>query len=598
MSAKASPPPKTSLLRFLGWQMQPYARWLVLGFVLNTMHGVAITFQNLAPKYLIDDIVTPVMPAGERWMKLAQLMGFYLLASIVFRMVFWHLSFRIFTWVRERILLRLRARFYRHINSLCLRFHGRHNSGELFSYLFGSPLTQLQQFMHQTALMGPGMLALLVSSLGTLLMWDFVMTAVLAASVFTSVWLMNQARHKIHGYHTAFQSSESEVSGRVADLIRGTREIKLYAAEGTVGRDFKEQAAHISKKSVWRDVQSHIEWMKQEGAGYVFFALVCSVGAWRCLDGHITQGELVGYLLSYGGLQGPLQQLYQLSTLYGSAEASFARMNAVLQTPSTTPDPPPGSAVVMPHRGEVAFEGVHFKYAAKDILNGLSFRIPYGQKVAFVGPSGAGKTTISQLMIRLYDPSVGRITVDGVDLSRCRGADVRKSFGVVPQSPYFFQTTIRQNLLLIRPDADDDQLRRACEMANAWEFIAQLPEGLDARVGEAGANLSGGQRQRLAIARVLLMDPPFLIFDEATSALDTVSERLIQESLEKNLQGKTAVFIAHRLATIKACDRIMVLEQGRLVQDGSYAELSNSPGLFRDMIEADRFGVSSVIHSS
>jgi ABC-type multidrug transport system fused ATPase/permease subunit len=589
MSHTPTPSRPATLLRFLGPQLRPYWRLLTVAFILNAGHGVAVTFQNLTPKYLIDDIVSPDIPLEERGRRLAVLMGIYLVVSLVFRMGFWHVSFRMFTGVREKILLRLRARFYRHINSLCLRFHGRHNSGELFSYLFGSPLGQMQQFMHQTALFGPGMAAVLVSSLAALLMWDTVMTVVVAASVFCSVWLMKQARHKIHGYHSEFQNTESQVSGRVADLIRGTREIKLYAAEGIVGRDFKTQAASISQKSIWRDVKSHIEWMKQEGAGYVFFVLVCSVGAWRCLDGHISEGELVGYLISYSGLQGPLQQLYQIVTLYGSAEATFSRMNAVLETPSTTPDPPSAEVREMPGSGEIVFERVEFRYAAKAILNGISFTIPYGQKVAFVGPSGAGKTTISQLMLRLYDPSAGSIAVGGVCLEKCRGAEVRKRFGVVPQSPYFFQTTLRENLQLVRPDADDAMIRRACEMANAWDFIEQLPQGLDSVIGEGGANLSGGQRQRLAIARVLLLDPPFLIFDEATSALDTVSERLIQESLERNLSGKTAVFIAHRLATIQSCDRILVLDQGRLIQDGTYAELAGQPGLFRSMVEADRF---------
>jgi ABC-type multidrug transport system fused ATPase/permease subunit len=580
---------RASLLRFLGPQLRPHWRVLVVAFALNALHGVAITVQNLTPKYLIDDVVKPALGGADRWVWLAGLMGLYLVVSVVFRMFAWHMSFRLFTQVRERILLRLRARFFRHINSLCLRFHGKHNSGELFSYLFGSPLGQMQRFMQETALMGPGMVAVLVSSLGALAMWDWLMTLVLAASVFTSVWLMNRARHKIHSYDTAFQNTESAVSGRVADLIRGAREIKLYAAESMVGRNFKEQASTISQKSVWRDIRSHIEWMKQEAAGYVFFVLVCSVGAWRCLEGRISEGELVAYLVSYGALQVPLRQLYEIFTLYGSAEATYQRMDAVLRTPSTTPDPKPGTVRTVPARGVISFRGVCFRYASKDILHGLDFSIPYGQKVAFVGPSGAGKTTVSQLMLRLYDPSTGVVALDGVDLRQCRGAEVRRRFGVVPQAPYFFQATLRENLLMVRPDADEAMIQRACMLANAWEFISKLPEGLETRVGEGGSNLSGGQRQRLAIARVMLMDPPFFIFDEATSALDTVSERLIQEALAQNLSGRTAVFIAHRLATVQGCDRILVLDQGRLVQDGTYAELSARPGLFRSMLEADGF---------
>lgn len=579
-----------TLLGFLADQLRPQWKLVTLALVLNFLHGAAITVQNLTPKYLIDDVVKPALSGENRWTWLVGLMVVYLLASVVCRMLFWHMSFRMFTRVRERIILRLRGRFFRHINSLCLRFHGDKNSGELFSYLFGSPLGQMQQFMHQTALMGPGMVALLISSLGALLWWDWLMTLVLTASVTASVWLMNEAREKIHGYHTAFQNTESAVSGRVADLIRGTREIKLYAAEGLVSRDFQAQAAALSQKSVWRDVRSHMEWMKQEAAGYGFFVLVCVVGTWRCLEGRLSEGELVAYLVSFTALQMPLQQLYQIVTLYGSAQASFARMAAVLNTPSTTPDPPVEEAVEVPQGGDIRFTGVRFRYASREILRGLDFTIPYGQKVAVVGPSGAGKTTLSQLMLRLYDPTEGRVEISGVDLRRCRGTEVRRRFGVVPQAPYFFQASLRDNLRMVRPEADEAIIQEACERANAWEFIAQLPEGLETRIGEGGSNLSGGQRQRLAIARALLVDPPFFIFDEATSALDTVSERLIQEALRVCLRGRTAVFIAHRLATIQGCDRILVLEQGRVVQDGTYVQLAEEPGVFRDMVRAGGFG--------
>lgn len=587
----STPPvgPKPDLLRFLGSQLRPHWPVLAAALALNAAHGFALTFQNLVPKFLIDDILKAPVSEEQRWLRLGGLVGAYLVVSIVFRMGFWHLSFRLFTQVRERIILRLRARFFRHINSLCLRFHGGRNSGELFSYLFGSPLGQIQQFMHQTALMGPGSVFYMASTLAALGFWDLPMTVVLALSTFFSVWLMNRARHKIHGYHTAFQNTESAVSGRVADLIRGTREIKLYAAEGSVTRDFRQQASVISQKSVWRDIQSHIEWMKQEGAGYVFFTLLLVVGAWRYLHHGLKEGELMAYLISFTALQGPVQQMFTIVTLFGSAEASHGRIHAVMETPSTTPDPEPGQVRPVPRTGDLAFEGVHFRYASKDILNGLDFSIPYGQRVAFVGPSGAGKTTISQLMLRLYDPSKGRVMLGGTDLAQCRGADVRRRFGVVPQTPYFFQTTLRENLLLVRPDAGPDLLQRCCELANAWEFIQNLPEGLDTRVGEGGSNLSGGQRQRLAIARVLLIDPPFFIFDEATSALDTVSERLIQDALDSNLKGKTAVFIAHRLATIRGCDRILVLQQGRVVQDGTFGALAAQPGLFRSMVDAQDF---------
>jgi ABC-type multidrug transport system fused ATPase/permease subunit len=171
-----------------------------------------------------------------------------------------------------------------------------------------------------------------------------------------------------------------------------------------------------------------------------------------------------------------------------------------------------------------------------------------------------------------------------MDLRRFAAADLRRQFGVVPQDPFIFRTTVRDNVRVARPDADDAAIRRACELANAWEFISALPGGLDARVGEGGSSLSGGQRQRLAIARALLAEPQCFIFDEATSALDTLSEQLIQQALERNLAGRTVIFIAHRLATVKNCDRILVVDGGRISQDGSYASLIAQPGLFQDLV--------------
>jgi ABC-type multidrug transport system fused ATPase/permease subunit len=204
--------------------------------------------------------------------------------------------------------------------------------------------------------------------------------------------------------------------------------------------------------------------------------------------------------------------------------------------------------------------------------------------VALVGPSGAGKSTIAQLLLRLYDPGAGAVRLGGGDLRGFAAVALRRQFGVVPQDPFIFRSTVRDNVRVARPEADDAAIRRACELANAWEFIATLPGGLDAGIGEGGSSLSGGQRQRLAIARALLADPQCFLFDEATSALDTLSESLIQQALERNLGGRTVIFIAHRLATVKNVDRILVIDGGRVAQDGSYDELIARPGLFADLV--------------
>ena len=233
---------------------------------------------------------------------------------------------------------------------------------------------------------------------------------------------------------------------------------------------------------------------------------------------------------------------------------------------------------------------MHFGYLPdQPVLKDINLTVPFGQRVAFVGPSGSGKSTLAKMLLRLYDPDEGAILFGDVDMRECRTTEVRQRFGVVPQDPYFFSTSIRENLLVVQPEATAEQIQHVCEMASIWGFIQQLPEGLDTVIGEGGARLSGGQRQRLAIARSLLNDPDYLVFDEATSALDTVSERMVQEAFARVLPGRTAIFIAHRLSTVKDCDRIIVLEEGRIVQDGTFEQLRNEPGLFQRMVESDDF---------
>jgi ABC-type multidrug transport system fused ATPase/permease subunit len=277
--------------------------------------------------------------------------------------------------------------------------------------------------------------------------------------------------------------------------------------------------------------------------------------------------------------------MFQAFSLWGGAGASIERIGLVLDTASTTPDPV-GPVALIPTGGVIEFDRVGFAYVpGQPVLHDLTLTIPPGQRIALVGPSGAGKSTLAQLLLRLYDPQSGAVRLGGVDLRKFESGDLRKQFGVVPQDPFIFRTTMRDNVRVARPDAGDEAIRQACELANAWEFIAKLPGRLDARVGEGGSSLSGGQRQRLAIARALLAEPRCFIFDEATSALDTLSEQLIQQAIERNLGGHTVIFIAHRLATVKNCDRILVIAAGRIAQDGTYAELAGAPGLFQDLVQ-------------
>jgi ABC-type multidrug transport system fused ATPase/permease subunit len=582
--------PKTAkpsgMIRLLWPYLRPHAWKIILSLTLNAVHGLAITYQMLVAKYLIDDVIRKEgLDSAMRWSALLRLALTYLVVSLIGRMAVWHIGYRIFTRVREAVLLELRSHFFRHVNHLCLRFHIKHNSGELFSYLFGSPLAQLQGFLQQFTISGPGAIITVCSTLALTGAWDPVLAAVLLLLCGINVVLMHVSRRRIQTLYSDYQKVESTVSGYVADLLRGSRHVKIYAMESHISEVFEDQARMIGQMSVRRDIHTHYQYMKAESAGYFCFALLCAALLWRYENGRISLGEITGYIMAFTTLQGPLGILFSLATAKGSADASVQRIRAVLDTASTTPDPVQYEAQ-MPRRGDIVMTHVSFAYEpGQPVLRDISLTIPHGQKVALVGPSGAGKSTITQLLMRLYDPDQGTIRIGGVDIRHCVGADLRRHFGVVPQDPFIFRSTLRENLLVVQPQATTEHLRRACELANAWEFIAPLPLQLDTPVGEGGATLSGGQRQRLAIARALLSDSDFFIFDEATSALDTVSEAMIQQSLEKIMVNHTSLIIAHRLATVKHCDRILVLKDGLIVQDGTYDELLSQPGTFQQLVQ-------------
>ena len=572
------------------WPLIGQNRWrLVWATVLVGASGGAVATQNIFPKWLFSYVLdVGTVATAERWKRLAWLAAGYLVLTVIARMTFWHFGYRLFTRARENIIFALRAKFFRHVNQLCLRFHGAHSSGELFSYLFGSPLNAIMQFFQHATMALPSAIVFVLMTIALFWQWDGALAALLMAAATLSVQMMLRSRHNVERIQKEFQALEGNISGQVADLLRGNKAVKLYAMETQVVRDFEQQANVIGRKTYERDIHSHQEWMKQETLSYVCYAGLMAACTWRYLDGHIDLGIVAACLAAYLGLMGPLQQLFTAFTLWGAAAAALVRIGNVLDTASSTPDPD-HAVRTLPDRAPIVLDHVSFGYdPARPVLRDLSLTLRPGERVAFVGPSGAGKTTITQLLLRLYDPQAGVIRIGETDLKTVAGSALRRYFGVVPQDPFLFNTTLRDNLRVARPDASDESIRQACEKSNAWEFIAALPGGLDARVGEGGSMLSGGQRQRLAIARALLAEPACFIFDEATSALDTLSEQLISQALEHNLGDRTAIFIAHRLSTVKHCDRIFVLEGGVLVQSGTYDELVTSAGLFQDLVRGQQ----------
>jgi len=316
-----------------------------------------------------------------------------------------------------------------------------------------------------------------------------------------------------------------------------------------------------------------------EQIGAMSGALLFYLAGLGIARGRVDPGDFVVVVAGLGFLFASARRLTNINVEVQQALAAAQRVFAIMdETPSIRDRPQAGS--LDGFQDEIRFESVVFHYGGEDILKGLSTTIRRGERVALVGPSGAGKTTLANLLPRFYDPAAGRITIDGHDLRDLTLASLRSAIGVVTQETLLFDGSVRENIAFGNEKISDEKLLAAARAARVDEFIAGHPDGYDARVGESGGRFSMGQRQRLAIARALLKDPPILILDEATSSLDAESEHLVQEALETLLQGRTSLIIAHRLATIQSADRILVLEAGRIVEEGRHADLLAAGGLY------------------
>jgi ABC-type multidrug transport system fused ATPase/permease subunit len=301
--------------------------------------------------------------------------------------------------------------------------------------------------------------------------------------------------------------------------------------------------------------------------------------------GQLTLGTLVAFLAYIATIYDPINRLTEVDNIFQEAIAAGERIFELLDETTDVKDAP--DAQELPAlRGEVAFNDVHFRYGSGDqVLHAISFTMAPGEVVALVGPSGAGKTSIANLICRFYDPSRGTVAVDGRDLRKIRLTSLRRQVAVVLQDSFLFNNTVAENLLYGKPDAAEDELLAAASAANAHGFIMQLPDGYNTEIGERGVRLSGGQKQRLALARAILADPRILILDEATSSVDAEAEYLIQQALERVLKGRTALVIAHRLSTIRNADKIIVLDRGRIAEVGSHQELMQRGGLYSQLYQ-------------
>ena len=475
----------------------------------------------------------------------------------------------------------LRNDLYKRILHQSSRFYAQHPSGELVSRV-SNDVAVMQNAVSAR------MLDLFQQSVTLFLLVWYLLSAhfqlalmclVLVPAVFFPIVKFGRGMRK-----TSHRSQErlADLSNLVAEAVRGHRVVKAFGMEGFELERFRAATARHLKVRLKAQMLAYSSGPVVESLAAIGSAAFLIYAGHAVRSGELTASQLVQFLTNLVMLYDPVRRLNKVNLILQESLAAAQRVVSVIQVPNTIEDTPDAETLPELERS-IHFEGVSFAYESGDsaILHDIELEIPRGQLVALVGPSGAGKSTLVNLLPRFFDPTEGRVTIDGRDLRSVTLVSLRELIGVVTQDTVLFNDTVRNNIAYGRDDLPFESVREAARAAFADAFVQDLPEGYDTVIGESGAKLSGGQRQRLAIARALLKDPPILILDEATSHLDSEAEALVQKALGRLMEGRTALVIAHRLSTIQRADRILVMEEGRIVEQGDHRQLLAAAGVYK-----------------
>ena len=513
--------------------------------------------------------------------------GLFLLAILVAQSLFAYTRTRLFVVVTEKTLASIRQHIYNHLIRLPMSFFSSRRVGELnsrissdISLLQDSLTNTLADLLSQLLVITGGITLMMISSLKLTLFTLAIVPAISLMAFYSG--------RAIRRYSKKAQAFVAESNTIVEETLQGIQNVKAFTNESFESRRYREKTEQVARAGITGGrYQAAVSFIVL--GFFVSMAAVIWQGATMIARGQMEAGQLFTFVIYSGFIVG---NIAGMSGVYARLQKTIGASENLLQLLDEKTEEIDSSYVpeeTQMLKGEIKFEGVGFRYPSREevvVLRDVSFSVAPGRQVALVGPSGAGKSTIASLLLRLYDPTEGKILFDNRDSTSFPLTALRSQMAVVMQDVFLFGGTIRENIAYGRPDATEDEVIDAARQANAWDFIRTFPGQLETVVGERGVQLSGGQRQRIAIARAVLKNPRILILDEATSSLDSESERQVQEALEKLMKGRTSLVIAHRLSTVRNSDHIIVLNDGRIVEQGTHTELiSNGNGLYKTLTE-------------